>query len=46
MKPFVAALESAIRDGPHVLQRKGMACKECALSTFTAKMYFFESKAK
>ncbi|XP_010277734.1 PREDICTED: phosphatidylinositol N-acetylglucosaminyltransferase subunit A [Nelumbo nucifera] len=33
---FVEALESAIRDGPSVLQKKGMACKAYALSMFTA----------
>ncbi|XP_059274638.1 phosphatidylinositol N-acetylglucosaminyltransferase gpi3 subunit [Lycium ferocissimum] len=33
---FVEALESAIRDGPEVLQRKGMICKSYALSMFTA----------
>lgn len=36
VKSFVEALESAIRDGPEVLQKKGMACKEYALSMFTA----------
>ena len=30
------ALELVIRDGPEVLKRKGMACKEYALSMFTA----------
>lgn len=30
------ALERAIRDGPVVLRKKGMACKERALSLFTA----------
>lgn len=36
VKSFVDALEMAIRDGPKLLQRKGMACKEYALSMFTA----------
>lgn len=36
VKSFVEALELVIRDGPKVLQRKGLACKEHALSMFTA----------
>lgn len=36
VKSFVEALELVIRDGPDVLQRKGKACKEYALSMFTA----------
>ena len=36
VKSFVDALELVIRDGPEVLKRKGMACKEYALSMFTA----------
>ncbi|KAK9268936.1 hypothetical protein L1049_000702 [Liquidambar formosana] len=36
VKSFVEALEVVIRDGPKVLQRKGMACKEYAHSMFTA----------
>lgn len=36
VKSFVEALESAIRDGPNVLKRKGMACKNYVLSMFTA----------
>ncbi|XVF78721.1 hypothetical protein PTKIN_Ptkin14bG0158200 [Pterospermum kingtungense] len=33
---LVEALKSVIRDGPEVLRRKGMACREYALSMFTA----------
>lgn len=36
VKSFVEALESAIRDGPNVLKRKGMACKNYVLLMFTA----------
>ncbi|XVF70094.1 hypothetical protein PTKIN_Ptkin11bG0134600 [Pterospermum kingtungense] len=36
VESFVEALKSVIKDGPQVLQRKGMACKEYALSMFTA----------
>ncbi|XP_016484071.2 uncharacterized protein LOC107804662 [Nicotiana tabacum] len=33
---FIEALESAIKDGTAVLQKKGMLCKSYALSMFTA----------
>ncbi|PQP98206.1 uncharacterized protein Pyn_30681 [Prunus yedoensis var. nudiflora] len=36
VKSFVEALESAIRDGPNVLKRKGLACKKYVVSMFTA----------
>ncbi|EEF38100.1 phosphatidylinositol N-acetylglucosaminyltransferase subunit A [Ricinus communis] len=36
VKSLVEALELVIRDGPVLLQKKGMACKEYALSMFTA----------
>uniref|UniRef100_A0A6N2MXA3 Glycosyltransferase subfamily 4-like N-terminal domain-containing protein n=1 Tax=Salix viminalis TaxID=40686 RepID=A0A6N2MXA3_SALVM len=36
VKSFVEAMELTIRDGANVLQRKGMACREYALSMFTA----------
>ena len=36
VKSFVEALELTIRDGPKVWRNKGMACKEYALSMFTA----------
>ncbi|XP_050219328.1 uncharacterized protein LOC126669810 [Mercurialis annua] len=36
VKSLVDALELVIRDGPKVLQQKGMACKNYALSMFTA----------
>lgn len=36
VKSFVEALEMVIRDGPKVLHKKGLACKEYALSMFTA----------
>lgn len=36
VKSFIEALELVIRDGTELLQRKGMACKEHALSMFTA----------
>ncbi|EOY13186.1 UDP-Glycosyltransferase superfamily protein [Theobroma cacao] len=36
VESFVEALKSVIRDGPKVLQSKGMACREYALSMFTA----------
>ncbi|KAI8008468.1 Phosphatidyl-myo-inositol mannosyltransferase [Camellia lanceoleosa] len=35
VKSFVKALESAIRDGTEVLKRKGLVCKERAVSMFT-----------
>ncbi|KAL5989567.1 hypothetical protein ACLOJK_010460 [Asimina triloba] len=36
VESLIEALEWAIRDGPVVLKEKGMACKEHALSMFTA----------
>ncbi|KAA8526778.1 hypothetical protein F0562_008993 [Nyssa sinensis] len=36
VESFTEALEAVIRDGPSVLQRKGMACKKHAISMFTA----------
>ncbi|KAK2638869.1 hypothetical protein Ddye_026664 [Dipteronia dyeriana] len=36
VKSFAEALEVAIRDGPIVLQRKGIACKQHTVSMFTA----------
>ncbi|KDP32498.1 hypothetical protein JCGZ_14701 [Jatropha curcas] len=36
VKSLIEALELVIRDGPKVLQKKGLACKEYALSMFTA----------
>ncbi|GFZ05135.1 UDP-Glycosyltransferase superfamily protein [Actinidia rufa] len=36
VKSLVEAMESAVRDGPRGLQRKGKACKEHAASMFTA----------
>ncbi|KAB5534514.1 hypothetical protein DKX38_017600 [Salix brachista] len=36
VKSFVEAIELTIRDGANVLQHKGMACREYALSMFTA----------
>ncbi|KAK3198772.1 hypothetical protein Dsin_022187 [Dipteronia sinensis] len=36
VKSFAKALEVAIRDGPIVLQRKGVACKQHTVSMFTA----------
>ncbi|XWS10069.1 hypothetical protein CRYUN_Cryun39dG0044200 [Craigia yunnanensis] len=36
VESFVEALKSVIRDGSEVLQRKGIACREYALSMFTA----------
>ncbi|XVF18723.1 hypothetical protein REPUB_Repub11eG0047500 [Reevesia pubescens] len=36
VESFVEALKSVIRDGPEVLQRKGIASREYALSMFTA----------
>ncbi|KAF2287305.1 hypothetical protein GH714_039591 [Hevea brasiliensis] len=36
VKSFVEALELVIKDGPKVLNQKGLACKEYALSMFTA----------
>ncbi|KAK4850112.1 hypothetical protein QYF36_003950 [Acer negundo] len=36
VKSFAEALEVAIRDGPVALQRKGLACKQHAVSMFTA----------
>ncbi|CAK7350094.1 unnamed protein product, partial [Dovyalis caffra] len=36
VKSFVDALELTIRDGPKVMQKRGMACKEYALTMYTA----------
>ncbi|GMI63617.1 hypothetical protein like AT1G73160 [Hibiscus trionum] len=36
VESFVDALKSAIKDGPKVLQNKGIACRKHALSMFTA----------
>ncbi|KAJ8764614.1 hypothetical protein K2173_006696 [Erythroxylum novogranatense] len=36
VKSLVEALEMVITDGPHVLRKKGTACKEYAISMFTA----------
>ncbi|XVF04313.1 hypothetical protein REPUB_Repub05bG0071900 [Reevesia pubescens] len=36
VESFVEALKSVIRDGPEVLKSKGIACREYALSMFTA----------
>ncbi|XP_065860440.1 uncharacterized protein [Euphorbia lathyris] len=36
VKSLVETLESVIRDGKEILEKKGMSCKEYALSMFTA----------